>query len=90
MSSADLSPYDVYAQLALGDSVKITHLIKIGLKRWETVTTGVVEGFERRRHGLHFRRNLDDKVYSDVLILKRPDGEQTTITVDEFTTIEKL
>ena len=30
---------------------------------------------ERRRHGLHFRRNADDKVYSDVLILARDDGE---------------
>jgi hypothetical protein len=45
---------------------------------------------ERRRHGLHFRRNPDDKVYSDVLILSRDDGELTTVTMDEYTRLRKL
>ena len=45
---------------------------------------------ERRRHGLHFRRNTDDKVYSDVLILARYDGELTTVTIDEYTRLRKL
>ena len=40
---------------------------------------------ERRRHGLHFRRNLDDKVFSDMIVLKRDDGELTTVTMDEYT-----
>jgi len=45
---------------------------------------------ERRRHGLHFRRSHDDKVYSDVLILARDDGELTTVTIDEFTRLTRL
>jgi hypothetical protein len=45
---------------------------------------------ERRRHGLHFRRNADDKVFSDVLILSRDDGELTTVTIDEYTQLRKL
>ena len=45
---------------------------------------------ERRRHGLHFRRNPDDKVFSDVLILSRDDGELTTVTIDEYTQLRKL
>ena len=45
---------------------------------------------DRRRHSLHFNRNFDDKVYSDVLILKRDDGELTTITLDEFSELRKL
>ena len=44
---------------------------------------------ERRRHGLHFRRSGDDKVYSDVLILARDDGELTTVTIDEFTRLRR-
>lgn len=90
MSSAQITPYEAYSLLAPGDQVKITHEIKIGLKKWETVTTGTVERMDRRRHGLHFRRNHDDKVFSDILILRRADGEQTTITVDEYTRIEKI
>jgi hypothetical protein len=45
---------------------------------------------DRRRHSLHFNRNFDDKVYSDVVILKRDDGELTTITLDEYSELRKL
>ena len=45
---------------------------------------------ERRRHGLHFRRQLDDKVYSDVIVLKRDDGELTTVTMDEYTVLRRI
>jgi hypothetical protein len=57
---------------------------------WSTTTVGTVLRRERRRHGLHFRRSGDDKVYSDVLILAREDGELTTITMDEFTRLRRL
>jgi len=57
---------------------------------WNTTTVGKVLRRERRRHGLHFRRNADDKVFSDVLILSRDDGELTTVTIDEYTRLRKL
>ena len=57
---------------------------------WSTTTVGKVLRRERRRHGLHFRRNADDKVYSDVLILARDDGELTTVTIDEYTRLRRL
>jgi len=49
-----------------------------------------VVGKDRRRHGLHYQRNFDDKAFSDVLILRRDDGELTTITIDEFTDLRKV
>jgi len=44
---------------------------------------------ERRRQGLHCGRNLDDQVFSDVILLELPDGELTDVTVDEFTAIRR-
>ncbi len=59
---------------------------KVGFRRpGPRQTVGTVVRTERRRHGLHFRRNTDDKVFSDMIMLKRDDGEQTTVTIDEFT-----
>jgi len=58
--------------------------VKIGFKNWETTTTGSVVSIDRRRHGLHRQRNFDDKVFSDIIILKRDSGELTTVTLDEF------
>ena len=65
--------------------------MKIGSSAtWTTKTVGTVVRTERRRHGLHFRRNSDDKVYSDVIILARDDGELTTVTMDEFTQLRRV
>lgn len=81
----------MYEQLQPGDRVQVTHGVTVGSSgAWQTMTTGRVLRRERRRHGLHFRRNPDDKVYSDVLILTRDDGELTTITMDEFTRLKRL
>ncbi len=80
----------VFNELKAGDKVQITHEVKVGSQRWATTTTGSVVRIERRRHGLHYRRNPDDKVFSDLLVLDRGDGELTTVTLDEFTVIKKV
>ena len=74
-----------------GDRVEVVHSVTVGSSAmWTTTTVGKLFRRERRRHGLHFRRNADDKVYSDVLILARDDGELTTVTIDEFMRIKKV
>jgi len=78
------------ATLQPGDRVEVTHELKVGFRNWNTKTIGTVVSKDRRRHSLHFNRNFDDKVYSDVLILKRDDGELTTITLDEFSELRKV
>ena len=50
---------------------------------------GVVVRTERRRQGLHHERNFDDKAFSDVILIELPDGELTTVTLDEFTVIRR-
>jgi hypothetical protein len=80
----------VFNSLQPGDRVEMVHEVKVGFRQWLATTRGTVVGKERRRHSLHFRRNYDDKVYSDVLVLKRDDGELTTVTLDEFSELKKL
>jgi hypothetical protein len=81
---------DVYVSLMPGDRVEVTHEVKVGFRKWYTVTKGKVVSKDRRRHGLHVDRALDDKVFSDILILQRDDGELTTVTMDEFSQLRKL
>ena len=80
----------VFEQLQPGDAVELKHEVKVGYERWYTTTQGMVVKTERRRHGLHHRRQADDKVYSDILVLRREDGELTTVTLDEFSDLRKL
>lgn len=91
MNTAELATRSLYEQLEPGDRVEVIHGVTVGSSaNWSTTTVGRVLRRERRRHGLHFRRNTDDKVFSDVLILARDDGELTTVTIDEYTRIRKL
>ena len=91
MTSEELESRNLYEQLQPGDRVEVVHGVTVGSSgSWKTTTTCRVLRAERRRHGLHFRRNPDDKVYSDVLILARDDGELTTVTIDEYTRLKRL
>jgi hypothetical protein len=73
-----------------GDRIEVSHLITIGPQTWTATSIGAVVRTERGRHGLHFRRNFDDKVFSDFIQLRREDGELTTVALDEFTTLRRL
>ncbi len=91
MNTAEQATRNLYEQLEPGDRVEVVHGVTVGSSAaWTTTTIGKVLRRERRRHGLHFRRNADDKVYSDVLILARDDGELTTVTIDEYTRLRKV
>ena len=87
---AAVTPYETFASLQPGDRVQVDHEVKVGFRRWMTTTIGTVVKKERRRHSLHFKRNSDDKVYSDILVLKRDSGELTTVTLDEFSELRRL
>jgi hypothetical protein len=80
----------VYQTLSPGDRVEIAHQVKVGFRQWRTSTSGTVVGHVRERHGLHYRRNSDDCVFRDILVLRREDGELTTVTLDEFSELKLL
>lgn len=90
MAVTELASRNLYSQLQPGDRVEVQHEVKVGSKTWTATTSGKVVKTERRRHGLHYRRSVDDKVFSDMLILQREDGSLTTITMDEFTVLKKV
>ena len=90
MPDIELTTRDVLNTLRPGYRIEVTHEVKVGLKVWTTRTIGTVEHVTRRRHGLHFRRNLDDKVFSDEVTLRLEDGSVSTLSIDEFTDVKRL
>jgi hypothetical protein len=81
-----------FEELRPGDHIRIVQRIKVGLKVWTNEVTGRVERTERRRCGLHVKRNHDDFAFQDVILLQR-DGataDETTVALDEFTRIDRL
>ena len=90
LTKAEAESRDLFTHLQPGDRIEATHEVKVGLKRWTAKTIGTVVRCERRQHGLHFRRNVDDKVYSDYIIVRRDSGELTTVTMDEYTVLRRV
>lgn len=90
MTANEMATRELFDQLAAGDRIEIKHEVKVGLQRWMTTTQGTVVSTERRRHSLHFPRSGDDKVFSDLVILRKDDGELTTVTIDEFSELRRL
>lgn len=80
---------EIFDELKPGDRIEVEHKVTVGQRSWTTKTVGCVVRTERRRHGLHFQRNHDDKVFSDVILLELPDGELTTVAMDEFTVLRR-
>jgi hypothetical protein len=79
-----------FDELKVGDRIEVEHVVTVGQKTWTAKKCGTVVRIERRRHGMHFQRNPDDKVYSDEILLESPDGEFSTVAIDEFTTIRHV
>jgi hypothetical protein len=88
-SQPSASTCPLFDELKPGDRVEVQHTVTVGQKSWTARTIGSVVRTERRRHGLHFRRNFDDKVFSDAILLKLPDGELSQVTCDEFTAVRR-
>ncbi len=80
----------LYETLQPGDRVEVRHEVKVGFRRWTTSVTGTVVGTSRERHGLHYQRQRDDRVFRDTLLLTLDDGERATVTLDEFTELKRL
>ncbi len=90
MASTEAASRRLFTELKPGERVEVTHEVKVGSQTWPTVTRGTVVRCERRRHGLHFRRNHDDKAFSDCVVLELDDRSLTTVTMDEFTVLRRL
>jgi hypothetical protein len=89
MSSDETQTRYLFDELKPGDRIEVEHTVTVGCKSWTTKTVGTVVRTERSRHGLHFHRNFDDKVLSDAILLELPDGELTSVALDEFTVLRR-
>ena len=80
---------ELFDELMPGDRVEVEHLVTVGVRKWTTKTVGTVVRTERRgtaalppqfrRQGLQRHRSC----------CELPDGELTTVTLDEFTTLRR-
>ena len=69
---------ELFDELTPGDRVEVDHMLPSAFASGRRRLSEPWCAPSAHRHGLHFQRNFDDKVFSDTILLRLPDGELTT------------
>ena len=76
------------SQLKPGAQVKVTQQIAARDYAWSSDVRGTVVEFEQKPTGSWFAHSKDDELWLDRLVLRKEDGEITTLNLDEFSHVE--
>ena len=75
-------------QLKPGAKVRVTQQIAARNYSWSTPVTGTVVGFEQKPTGSWFAHSKNDRLWLDRLVIRKDDGEISTLNLDEFSHIK--
>ena len=79
---------DLVTQLKPGTRVKVTQQIAARDYAWTTVIAGAVVQFQQKQTGSWFAHSKNDKLWLDRLVIRKDDGEITSLNLDEFSHVE--
>jgi len=79
---------DIQNQLKPGVRVKVTQQVAARDHTMATEVVGTVVAFEQRKTGSWFAHAKDDRLWLDRLVLRKIDGEISTLILDQYSRIE--
>ena len=80
----------VLDKLQPGQKIKITQLIRVGLKTWPATITGIFRHADSLATGLATQRDPRDDVIVPVVHFTKENEEMSSVTLDEHTKIEVI
>jgi hypothetical protein len=75
-------------QLVPGAKVVVTQQIPARDRTWTNQVNGTVVSYEQKKTGSWYAHSKDDKLWLDRLVLRKEDGEITTLNLDDYTHID--
>jgi hypothetical protein len=79
---------EIRKQLVPGAKVKVTQQIAARNYTWTTEVRGTVVESAQKETGSWFAHSRDDRLWLDRLVLKKNDGEITTLILDDYSHVE--
>ena len=73
-----------------GAKVRVTQQIAGRDYTWTNDLTGTVVEFEQKQTGSWYAHSKNDKLWLDRLLLRKDDGELTTLNLDDYSHVEVL
>ena len=85
-----LPPMDesIRKQLVPGAKVKVIQQIAARDHSWSSEVSGTIVQFQQKQTGSWYAHSKNDKLWLDRLTLVKPDGEITTLNLDEFSDVK--
>ncbi len=80
----------VRTSLRPGARVKITQQIAARDHTWTSDVIGTVLNFEQKQTGSWYAHSKNDKLWLDRVLIKKEDGELTTLILDDYSRVELL
>src|SRR4051812_35693086 len=77
-------------QLRPGAKVKVTQQIAARDYTWTSDVVGTVLEFEQKQTGSWYAHSKNDKLWLDRLLVRKDDGELTTLNLDDYSHVEVL
>ena len=77
-------------KLVPGARVRVTQQIAARDYAWPSVVVGTVVEYLQQETGSWFAHSKDDRLWLDRLVLRKDDGEITTLNLDSYSVIEIL
>ena len=71
-----------------GVKVKVTQQIAARDYTWTTEVRGTIMEYEQKQTGSWYAHSKDDKLWLDRLLIRKDDGELTTLNLDDYSHIE--
>ena len=78
----------IRSQLKPGAKVCVTQQIAARNYSWSTPVRGTVVDFEQKPTGSWFAHSKDDRLWLDRLVIRKDDGELSTLNLDKFSRVE--
>ncbi|MDB5296295.1 MAG: hypothetical protein JWO31_2278 [Phycisphaerales bacterium] len=75
-------------RLRPGARVRVTQQIAARHYALASEVFGTVVSYEQKRTGSWYAHSKDDKLWLDRLLIKKDDGELTTLNLDEFSRVQ--
>jgi hypothetical protein len=81
---------DLLRGLKPGDRLRIVQTVRVGAKKWEAATDGTFRGLAYLETGITTERVKEDDLVVPVLRFTKPNGELSSVAIDEHTKVTKL
>ena len=81
---------DLLRALKPGDRVRVEQTVRVGKREWPAVAEGEFRGVAYLATGVTTERVKDDDLVVPVVRFTKPNGELTSISIDERTKVTRL